>query len=66
VLCRPCHEVKTAAENSERMGGLRHGTEAMYGKRKCRCEPCRAARSAVKNERRRRRVAAGLPRDGGS
>lgn len=61
VLCRPCHEKKTGRENSDRMGGLRHGTEAMYGKKKCRCEPCRQARKVKKAENRARRKALGLP-----
>ena len=50
VLCRPCHEEKTAKENSERQGGPKHGTAHMYRKFKCRCEKCLAFRREVKKQ----------------
>lgn len=62
VLCRSCHESKTGKENQARMGGpLRHGTESMYGKGKCRCDPCRQARRWAKAANRARRKSLGLP-----
>lgn len=62
VLCKECHEDKTAEENRERNGGLRHGTETMYCKYKCRCDLCVTARSKSKQANREKRKKLGLPR----
>lgn len=54
VLCRKCHQAKTARENS----GFRHGT--VYGwmkKKKCMCAECQDHKSAwneARNARRRK------------
>jgi hypothetical protein len=61
VLCRSCHQTKTARENRARNGGLRHGTEHMYLKYGCRCNPCRTVRNHVRAKRRASRKALGLP-----
>lgn len=58
VLCHPCHVDKTWTEDFER---AQHGTDAMYSKGKCRCLPCREARSIAKKANRQRRKALGLP-----
>lgn len=40
LLCRSCHEAKTARENS----GFRHGTLYGWMKKRCRCGSCEKAR----------------------
>src|SRR5665213_4211804 len=57
VLCRPCHEAKTAIENSR---PIPHGTDAGYTKRKCRCLLCREEHRRAKAEWRASRRAQGL------
>ena len=47
LLCRPCHEVKTAAENT----GITHGTRTGWMRSKCRCEDCDTSRRAWYDER---------------
>lgn len=58
ILCHPCHVEKTWKED---FLPRQHGTDAMYGKGKCRCLPCREARSIAKKANRQRRKALGLP-----
>lgn len=56
LLCRQCHQNKTA---EERMPP--HGTETRYSSHKCRCNLCKLARKVAKATNRRRRKEAGLP-----
>lgn len=42
LLCRPCHEAKTAQENA----GFTHGTLYGWMKAKCYCDTCHTARRA--------------------
>lgn len=41
VLCKMCHLEKTLSERPK----ATHGTTTMYDDYRCRCEPCRAAKS---------------------
>lgn len=56
VLCRSCHRAKTSAEQSR---PIVHGRACTYDKRRCRCAPCRAAKSAYMAARRRARAGGG-------
>jgi len=49
VLCRTCHEIKTANENRIRTDGD-HGTGTMYRKYGCKCEVCMEHRRRVKRQ----------------
>lgn len=51
VLCRSCHEEKTAAENS----GFTHGTIYAWMNKKCRCEICEPERRAWHDARNKKR-----------
>ena len=51
VLCRPCHEQKTARDMRY---GLTHGTEHGYRRYRCRCAHCKAAHSREMAKYRRR------------
>jgi hypothetical protein len=53
VLCEQCHKLKTAAEASARKlaEGFTHGTSYAYGKRKCQCDICLAAKRNDYEER---------------
>jgi len=57
VRCHNCHLRKTSHERAPQ-----HGTDNMYGKHGCRCDPCRAARARAKKANRDRRKALGLAR----
>lgn len=57
ILCRSCHQKKTAQENQT----AQHGTDTMYSIYKCRCEDCRQARAAAKAATRAKRKLLGLP-----
>lgn len=59
VLCHFCHVQKTWTEDGRHR--VEHGTDTMYGKHHCRCEPCKLARSNAKKATRTRRKALGLP-----
>jgi 5-methylcytosine-specific restriction endonuclease McrA len=37
LLCHTCHKDKTKASYEP----IKHGTTTMYGKMKCRCDPCK-------------------------
>lgn len=53
VLCRPCHEAKSAAEARSLPP---HGTKARYSRKdeyRCRCGLCRTAAARYERERRR-------------
>lgn len=41
VLCRDCHESKTAEENS----GWTHGTMTGFMKKKCKCDECESSKA---------------------
>lgn len=58
VLCERCHKEKT---KREKQAVLRHGTDTMYSRYKCRCDKCKVARAEKKATTRRRRKLAGLP-----
>ena len=61
LLCRPCHEAKTAAEH--RAAGFTHGSIYGFMKVRCDCDECGAAKRAWNDERNaRRRVASGEAR----
>ena len=56
LLCRPCHEVKTAAENT----GITHGTRTGWMKSGCECDECYTSKRAWHDERNaKRREASG-------
>jgi len=55
LLCADCHLQKTMEEGSLKKSRTTqpqnlHGTVWMYSKRKCRCEACKAAKSAAMKE----------------
>ncbi len=50
LLCKSCHLTKTK-ENKEHGKILKHGTEWMYSKHKCRCESCKEAFRSAKRKR---------------
>lgn len=57
VLCKACHNVKSA---QERKDAMQHGTEGMYRFQRCRCDACREwKRQKSRKEATRRRNAAG-------
>lgn len=54
LLCRPCHELKTASENPV---SEEHGTWAWVRWRKCKCEECRDFANAYSREYKRKKRA---------
>ena len=61
LLCRPCHEKKTASENS----GWTHGTVYGWMKMKCRCADCSPAWREFHDRRNAERRAATASGGGG-
>ena len=55
LLCRPCHEAKTAAENT----GIEHGTRTGWRRSRCGCEDCSSAKRRWYDERNAQRRAVG-------
>ena len=53
LLCRPCHEAKTAAEH--RAAGFTHGSIYGFMKVRCDCDECTSAKRAWNDERNARR-----------
>ena len=56
LLCRPCHEAKTAAEH--RAAGFTHGSIYGFMKVRCDCDECTSSKRAWNDERNARRQAA--------
>jgi len=48
LLCEGCHLDKTSIENAKPQI---HGTRHSYEKYRCRCDPCRAVKSALNRKR---------------
>lgn len=59
ILCKDCHEEKTAIENSIRNGGKPHGSSQRY-KIGCRCNDCKFNWNEKKRLNRLKRKALGL------
>ncbi len=53
LLCKPCHQEKTAVENGRGQIRVAHGAERMYTTYKCRCELCVEAHDAYLQKRRK-------------
>lgn len=49
LLCFRCNNARAVAKRPKK--APKHGTENTYGKHRCRCEPCRAAKAAAEARR---------------
>lgn len=54
LLCWPCHNEKTLADNGRTKASEQHGTLTAYSHGKCRCDLCRKAWNAKTKEYKKR------------